>query len=105
MESVTARSIPPRSVDEAIAVLASDMSFGDKSRMANMKREQLGALDFSLGDRIKTEFKLWSGNDPLLQSCRQVTGDDYLSVDEAAAFLIKKLWQHLQGTDVLKIIK
>jgi hypothetical protein len=105
MESVAARSIPPRSVDEAIAVLASDMSFGDKSRMANMKREQLGTLDFSLGERIKTEFMLWSGNEPLLQSCRQMAGDDYLSADEAVAFLIKKLWQHLQETNVLKIVK
>ena len=44
-------------------------------------------------------------NDPLLQSCRQMAGDDYLSADEAVAFLIKKLWQHLQQSDVLKIIK
>jgi hypothetical protein len=105
MGPVAARSRPPRSVDEAVTVLASDLSFGDKSRIANMKQEQLGALDFSLGDRIKTEFRLWSGNDTLLESCRQMAGADYLSADEAVAFLIKKLWQHLQQSDVLKIIK
>ena len=103
--TVAARSVPPRSVKEAIAVLASDLSFGDKSRIANMKMEQLGTLDFSLGNRIKSDFRLWSGNDALLESCRQASSDDYMSADEAVAFLIKKFWQHLQKTDVLKIVK
>lgn len=103
--SVAARSIPPRSVNEAIAALASDLSFGDKTRIANMKKEQLGSLDFSLGNRIKSDFKLWSGNEALQESCRQISGDNYMGADEAVAFLIRKFWQHLQKADVLKIIK
>ena len=105
VEPAAARSVPPRTVDEAVAALAADLSFGDKSRIANMKKEQLGALDFSLGNRIKSDFKLLSGNEALLESCRQISGEAYLSADEAVAFLIKKFWQHLQKTDVLKIIK
>ena len=67
-------NIHPANVDEAVDLLMNELSFGDRTIIANMKEEDLDILDFVFRKRIKGEFGLGDGNEELLQSCRFKSG-------------------------------
>jgi len=52
----------PATVDEAVNLLMDELSFGDRTIIANMKEEDLGLLDFAFRKRIKGEFGNGNGN-------------------------------------------
>ena len=95
----------PKTVGEAVELLMEELSFGDRTIIANMKEKDLGDLDFALGKRIRFEFKLGNGNDELMQSCSFESGQQSINFDLALNFIIKKLWEKVQVTSVLKVIK
>jgi hypothetical protein len=64
----------PITIDEAVDLLIEELSFGDRTIIANMKEEDLGDLDFAFGMQIKGEFGLGNKNEELLQSCRYKSG-------------------------------
>ena len=92
----------PATVDEAVDLLIAELSFGDRTIIANMKERD---LDFAIGIRVKGEFGLRNGNKELLQSCCSESGQPSIDPDLASAFLIKSLWLRVQDTRVLKIVK
>ena len=96
---------PPKTVDEAVDLLIEELSFGDRSIIANMKEADLGILNFAIGIRVKDEFELEKGNNLLLQSCLSQLGKPSIDTDLALAFIIKRLWETVQHTPVLKIVK
>jgi hypothetical protein len=94
-----------KTVDEAVDLLTAELSFGDRTIIANMKEEDLRNLDFSLGMRIMVEFGLGPGNKELLQFCCFGSGQPSIDPDLASAFIIKRLWVKVQDTRVLKVVK
>ncbi len=95
----------PATVDEAVDLLIAELSFGDRTIIANMKERDLRDLDFAIGIRVKGEFGLRNGNKELLQSCCSESGQPSIDPDLASAFIIKRLWVRVQDTRVLKIVK
>jgi len=95
----------PYTIDDAVHLLESELSFGDKCRIANIKQENLGDLDFTIGKRIRHEFRLGIDNASLLESCRDVSGNGYMTPSEASAFLLKTLWRKLRDGNVLRVVK
>ena len=95
----------PVTVDVAVNLLMEELSFGDRTILANMKEEDLGNLDAAFGKRIKIEFGLGNGNNDLLESCRHKSGFLSLDPDMASTFIIKRLWMRAQKTRVLKVVK
>ena len=95
----------PKTVDEAVDLLIAELSFGDRTIIANMKEEDLESLDFAIGIRVRGEFGLENGNKQLLQSCRSESGLSSLDPNSAVAFIIERLWRNVQDTPVLKIVK
>jgi hypothetical protein len=95
----------PQSVAEAVSRLMTEMSLKDRTTLANMTAGELAKLNFSLGAFIRNEFGIWSGNDNLLASCREVSGDPALPRKEAATVIIRKLWEELRRTHKLRIVK
>ena len=95
----------PKTVDQAVDLLIAELSFGDRTIIANMKQEDLENLDFAIGVRVRGEFGLENGNKKLLQSCCSESGLSTLDPNSAVAFIIEKLWRSVQNTPVLKIIK
>ncbi len=93
----------PRSVDEAVAVLLETLTFRERTRIANMVPGRLALLSPSLGLYVKNEFRLWKGNETLVQDCRaQALRED----EEPSAVIIRALWERLQeDTNVLRIVK
>jgi len=97
--------VPPLSVSEAIARLKHHLPLKDKAIIANMSESELGILDGSLGEYIRTAFGLPAGNSALLESCRWVSKQAGFEQDNAPAVIIRQLWQELKRTHSLRIIK
>jgi len=93
----------PRSVAEAVETLMSKLTFQERSRIANMDPSRLASLSPSLGMYIKNEFRMWKGNDPLMDDCRLLSD---FEEEGPAAVIIRELWKHLQDSDqVLRVVK
>ena len=73
--------------------------------ISEIKEADLGILNFAIGIRVKDEFELEKGNNLLLQSCLSQLGKPSIDTDLASAFIIKRLWERVQHTPVLKIVK
>ena len=95
----------PQTVDQAVDRLLSELSFKEKTKIANIPKKDLACLHFSLGMHIRNKFELWSENKELIESCQLVSGDNYLHPDDASSVIIDNLWKRLQNLNVLRVIK
>jgi len=91
-------------MDAAVDKLFSELSFKDKTKIANMSEVDLIKLNISYGIYIRNEFRLWA-NDSLLASCAAYAGVNKISPEQASYIIIKELWEKLQNSNVLKIVK
>ncbi len=96
----------PRTVDRAVNMLLSKLSFKEKTRLANMPEDKLADLRLSLGISIKDTFKLEEENKDLLKSCRFLSKSGRFMEEDAALIIIKELWKKLKKkTNVMRIVK
>ena len=93
-----------KNIDEVVERLISELSFKDKTKIANMSEVDLVKLNLSWGKYIRNEFRL-KGNDPLLKSLKSYAGVDTMTPEQASYIIIKELWEKLQNARVLKIVK
>lgn len=97
-------SILPKTIDEAVDRLMADLSFKDKTKIANMSESDLIKFHMAYGATIRNEFRLW-GNDALLTFCKTYAGVNDISPEQASYIIVKELWERLQSANVLRIIK
>jgi hypothetical protein len=95
----------PKTVDEAVKRLISDMSLKDRIIVANMAEIELSLLHANLGEYIRNEFGLWSGNQDLMTSCCFFAKKENVQQDEAASIIIGELWKRLRKTHKLRIVE
>ena len=95
----------PETIDEAITLLLDEMPLKDKVLIANMTGGELVSLDASLGRFIRDSFGLWTGNLPLVESCRDRENDRNLKEEHVPMVIIKSLWETLKKTHRLRLIK
>ena len=93
-----------KNIDDVVNRLISELSFKDKTKIANMSEVDLLKLNMSWGIYIRNEFRL-EGNDPLLQSLKSYAGVNKITPEQASYIIIKELWEKLQNSNVLKIVK
>lgn len=98
-------SAPPQSMVGAIDHLERALSLKDKTTIANMAPGELVSLHFTLGNYINTHFDLFTSNVQLLDDCRRCSGQNGLAPKDAAAVIIKQLWERLRDTYRIRIIK
>jgi hypothetical protein len=94
----------PSTLDEAVNDLISKLTLKDKTLIAKMSEDDLRGLHPTLGAYIRDRFGLWSGNKPLMQSCRVESGPE-INEDEASAVIILELWKRLTGTYKIRLVK
>ena len=97
--------ITPKTVDEAVDRLLSDLDLKDKIKIANMSIDDLINLQSNLHVYFKNAFGLWSGNTELLASCRSISKEPIYNEDDATVVIIGVLWQKLQETHTLRVVK
>jgi hypothetical protein len=95
----------PRTVDEAIERLISEMPLKVKVILANMREVDLISLHPTLGVYIRDNFGLWSGNEELMKSCRSLIGEEEIHEDSASQLIISKLCEKLRKSHLLRVIK
>jgi hypothetical protein len=96
---------PPRTVNDAVERLTSELALKDKVTIANMAETELSTLHANLGEYIRNEFDLWHDNKDLLtSSCFFVKRDD-VHVDEASSIIIRELWKRLRKTHKLRVVE
>lgn len=95
----------PRSVHEALERLLSDLPLKEKSGIARLAEGELRFLQESLGEYVRKRFGLRSGNQALLQSCLELSSEEKVNEEGAAAIIVHEFWKLLRETHSLRIIK
>ena len=95
----------PKTVDEAIDQIISDMTLEERVRMANFDKEELRVINYSLSIFIRNHLFMKDINKELFESCRMVSGNKNLNESTAALVIIEKLWEKLRETYRLRIVK
>jgi hypothetical protein len=95
----------PKNVDEAVKRLVAQLSLKDKSKIARMGQRDLKALDNTLGRYIEDNFGLHENNDALISSCGFVLGKQTIEETEAISLIIRKLWEKLQSSHGLRVVR
>lgn len=98
------KSLFPKDIDEVVDRLIFELSFKEKTKIANMSEVDLVKLNMSWGIYIRNEFRL-EGNDPLLISLKSYASVNTMTPEQASYIIIKELWEKLQNSHVLKIVK
>ena len=98
-------STPPKTVDEAVDRLINELSLKDKTTIGNLAKDELINLHINLGEYIRNEFGLWSGNDDLMSSCCANAKADKIHEDTAPTIIIEALWESLRETHKLRVVK
>jgi hypothetical protein len=101
------RAVPylPRTVEQAVDRLISELSLKDKTAVANMAEEDLDFLLPTLGDYVWNKYGLGTENTDLVQSCRILSGRVDFKEDECPMFVIHELWKKLRETYRLRVVK
>jgi hypothetical protein len=95
----------PKTVDQAVERLITELSFKDKTTIANMAELELSVLHKTTGEYIRNEFGLWSGNKDLMTSCCFFAKRDKVSGDEASSIIIRELWIRLRKTHRIRVVE
>lgn len=95
----------PRTVDQAIDRLLYEMPLKDKMMLARMRTDELAMIHSSLAEFIIVRFGLGPGNPSLMKSCCFHAKKKEIDVNQASYTLIRSLWQRLQRTHSLRIVK
>jgi hypothetical protein len=82
----------PKTVDEAVSILKSEMSPTLREHLVRTPREDAQAeLHFSVGMGIRNRFKLWGGNAELMKSC------GVTHPDNCSGIIIGRLWDAVRS--------
>ena len=95
----------PRTVEQAVDRLFSELPFKDKTHIAKMEASQLELLHPTLGKHILEKYGLGLKSSELLKDCRFITKNISLQVDNASTVIIKELWERLRKTHALRVVK
>lgn len=83
----------PKTVQEAVRTLLSDMTEEEKNLIRNSTEDELVHFHPSLGKYIRNRFELWGDNYELLISCGVVHPDD------ASRVIMQAVWQAVKGQE------
>ena len=92
----------PKTVSGAVEILHASMTLNQEFLLAKMDEVDLFDLHMSLGHQIRDDFGLWTGNDALMESCRSISGNPDLHVDDASMVIVKALWEKIKEANLLK---
>lgn len=94
----------PPTVETVVDKLVVDMTFADKTRLANMNAAALIKFHQSYGIFLRNEFRL-PGNDPLMDSCMSAASVKFITPEQASYVILKELQKRLRSGNTLKVIK
>ena len=94
----------PPTVDKVVDKLSKDLTFADKTRLANMSETALIRFHRSYGIFLRNEFRL-PGNEPLMRSCMSTAYLTTITPEQASFVILKALQKRLLAENTLKVVK
>ncbi len=73
--------------------------------MGSMADEELNLVNKVVGYQITKDFRLWSGNELLLHECLEAIENGDTDDADPTNVIIHAMWQKLQETHVLRLVK
>jgi hypothetical protein len=93
----------PRTVDEVADLLISDLPPQEMATLSGMTENDFVRLYDSVANYVLDEFKVWTGNEDLLESCLdQVSTEDQNT--DPAMIILRRVWQKLNDFPEILII-
>lgn len=93
----------PRTVDEVADLLITDLPPQEMATLSGMTENDFIRLYDSVANYVLDEFKVWTGNDDLLESCLdQVSVED--KATDPAMIILRRVWQKLNDFPEILII-
>ena len=105
IDTLSAETIAPKTVAEAVSRLISKLPLKDKITIANMTADELDSLSPTLGEYVSHFFMQWAGNNELMASCRFVSKKDIPDENAASKVILEELWENLRKTHRLRIVE
>jgi predicted metal-binding transcription factor (methanogenesis marker protein 9) len=87
----------PKSVDEAAELLLSDLLLQHLQTLVQMSEDEYDRLCDKLAPYLLDEFRIWQGNNDLLDSCYNDCEDETVDPTRVILDRIKKMLQDLNG--------
>jgi len=94
----------PPTVEQSVKRLIADMTFADRTRLANMNEAALIRFHDSYGLFLRNQFRL-PGNEPLMKSCRETAYLKTITPEQASYVIVKELQQRLLKENTLRLVK
>ena len=94
----------PKSVNEAVERLASELSLKYKVYIASLESKNLNQLNLYLHSHIAHDYGLYTGNRELLRSCRAASGIPDLAPEQCPGVIVLALWNKLRKTHRMRLI-
>jgi hypothetical protein len=94
-------------VDQVVDEIIAEMPLDDKVRTANLDEDGIIVLQLALAKYLRYLIDNQSEdvNKKLLEDCIKQSGNETLDEAEAASYILKELWNRLQETHRLKVVK
>ena len=94
-------------VDAVVNDIIAEMPLDDRVRTANLDEDGLLVLQLALGKYLRQLLKNQSEdvNRKLFKDCIKQSGNKTLDEAEAASYILKELWERLQETHKLRVLK
>lgn len=87
----------PKSVDEAAELLLSDLLLQHLQTLVQMSEDDYDRLCDKLAPYLLEEFRIWQGNNDLLESCYSYCGDETVDPTRIILNRIKKMIRDFDG--------
>lgn len=86
----------PKTVDEVVDLLASDLMTTHREALTQMGAEAFEELYATVAAYIIEEFGLWTGNEELLASCMEEPLSDEVQAVDPARVILEKVRNRIQ---------
>jgi hypothetical protein len=96
----------PQTIDQAAEIFISGLSFGDRTKIANLSPSQLRNLARSKSEEMIARFSIGEHNPDLTSACWEASGNDLNDQNVAVEIIMERVWEKLrQKKNLLKLIK
>ena len=93
-------------VDQVVDEIISELTLAERVSVADMGDNEFRLLELAMGKLVR--FKLdqldFVANKELMKDCIDITGES-LNEGDAAAVILKKIWENLRETHRLRVLK
>jgi hypothetical protein len=87
---------PPKTIEDALTILLKILDKETMEIFASRSKEELKYYHCTAGVLIRKQFELTEGNDQLIESCQEFSGQYDLDGERASIVILEELWKRIK---------